>query len=234
MDPTIPQQGWWSRNWKWFVPVGCLTLLATCGCCIGGGLLVALRGVQSSPVYQDAIARATSSPLAIEALGAPIEASWMVEFNVTPAETRIRVPLKGKKTAGTLYVRGQPAEGGAIHYDRLDLVTGGKTIDLLEAETDLEPPDRDSAPDEDREPPEDEEPSDLTVEARTDRPGSDYRDYELTDPDPAQCALDCSEDRKCMAYTYVKPAGAEKPRCRLKSSAPAKVKSDCCVSGIKQ
>src|SRR5688500_8539900 len=104
MDPTIPQRSWWSRNWKWFVPVGCFTLLATCGCCIGGGLFVALKGVRGSPVYQDAIARATSSPLAKEALGEPIEPSWMVELRISNDETRLKVPLKGSKAGGTLYV----------------------------------------------------------------------------------------------------------------------------------
>jgi hypothetical protein len=232
MDPTIPQRGWWSRNWKWFVPVGCFSLLATCGCCIGGGFLVAMKGIQNSAVYQDAIAKAKSSPQVIEALGAPIEPSWMMELNIRDSETRIRVPLQGSKSAGTLYVQATQSDRG-IHYDRLHLVTGGKTIDLADPDGAPEPADAPDVPEEPGEP-EDDEPSDLTVEVRTDRPGSDYREYALTDPDPAQCALDCSEDEKCLAYTYVKPTGEEKPRCRLKSAVPPKVRSDCCVSGIKQ
>src|SRR5262245_58910990 len=224
MDPTIPQRGWWSRNWSGFVPVGCLSLLAACGCCTGGVIWMFVSGIKSSPVYQDAIARVTSSPEAIAALGAPVEPSLMVmEFNISNTETRIKIPVKGSEAGGTHYVRGRSANG-TVHYDRLDLVTGGKTIDLLEP-GEAEPP-------EPPEPPAADEPSDLTVEARTDRPGADYRDSELMDPDPAQCALDCSEDPKCLAYTYVKPAGTAKPRCRLKSSAPPRVKSDCCVSGI--
>ncbi|MBI4822517.1 MAG: PAN domain-containing protein [Deltaproteobacteria bacterium] len=45
----------------------------------------------------------------------------------------------------------------------------------------------------------------LTTEERTDRPGSDYRDFDLPRADSTLCRKECAGDRKCVAYTYVKP-----------------------------
>src|SRR4051812_50045158 len=86
MDPTIPQGGWWSRNWKWFVPVGCLSLLATCGCCIGGSLLFTFNAVKSSRAYQEGVARAKADPDVQKALGTPVEAGGVVPINAPGPE----------------------------------------------------------------------------------------------------------------------------------------------------
>jgi hypothetical protein len=75
----------------------------------------------------------------------------------------------------------------------------------------------------------------LTVEADIDRPGSDYQNFDLTEPRYELCRDACAGERNCRAYTYVKP-GVQGPnsRCWLKSSAPAPAARDCCVSGVKQ
>jgi len=73
------------------------------------------------------------------------------------------------------------------------------------------------------------------LELGTDRPGMDYKDFDLSSPDPKLCEDACKADSpKCKAFTYVKP-GIQGPsaRCWLKSGVPAAVKNDCCVSGIK-
>lgn len=67
-----------------------------------------------------------------------------------------------------------------------------------------------------------------------DRPGSNIRDFTLNTADPALCRNACNKDAGCGSWTYVKPgvqhSGA---RCWLKSGAPRKVASGCCVSGVK-
>jgi hypothetical protein len=72
------------------------------------------------------------------------------------------------------------------------------------------------------------------VEKNTDRPGSDYVNFDLSAPTPGLCRNSCNSDTNCKAWTYVNPGvqGA-KARCWLKNAVPAPVPSSCCVSGVK-
>ena len=72
------------------------------------------------------------------------------------------------------------------------------------------------------------------LEYDTNRSGSDYRNFELSQADPAICRNECQSDSTCRSFTYVKPGvqGA-KDRCWLKSEVPAASANNCCVSGVK-
>ncbi len=73
------------------------------------------------------------------------------------------------------------------------------------------------------------------LEYKTDRPGSDYRDFDLRfRAGPMECQVACEKDEQCVAFTYVR-AGVQgdNPRCWLKNAIPDAVTSDCCVSGVK-
>jgi hypothetical protein len=75
----------------------------------------------------------------------------------------------------------------------------------------------------------------MTVEPDNNRPGSDYRDFDLAQPGHQACLDACANEPTCVAYTYVKPGiQGPKARCWLKSSVPNPIQSACCVSGIKQ
>lgn len=73
-----------------------------------------------------------------------------------------------------------------------------------------------------------------SVEYDTDRPGNDYKNFDLRDADFELCRRACEDDANCRAYTYVKPGvqGAN-ARCWLKSTVPAAGSSRCCISGVK-
>ena len=73
------------------------------------------------------------------------------------------------------------------------------------------------------------------VELNTDRPGKDYKSFNLPYPDYRLCQNACNGDPKCKAWTYVKPYTIQGPyaRCWLKDSVPQAVKRNCCISGIK-
>ncbi|MCP4666737.1 MAG: hypothetical protein GY849_10250 [Deltaproteobacteria bacterium] len=76
----------------------------------------------------------------------------------------------------------------------------------------------------------------MTMEFKTNRPGMDYRHFELKEPLPELCREACADDERCRAYTYVRPGiqGAL-AHCRLKSGAPAPEQvSWYCVSGVKR
>lgn len=74
----------------------------------------------------------------------------------------------------------------------------------------------------------------MTLEAKTDRPGADYRSIEMEGP-PEQCARRCAAESECAAFTYVR-AGVqgEKARCWLKTSVPDAQPNPNTVSGVKQ
>lgn len=73
------------------------------------------------------------------------------------------------------------------------------------------------------------------MEIGTDRPGMNYRNFDLERNHPALCERECLEDPACQAWTYVKPGiQGPKARCWLKNGIPAAVKNPCCVSGFKQ
>jgi hypothetical protein len=67
-----------------------------------------------------------------------------------------------------------------------------------------------------------------------DRPGGDYSRALLDSRDPAECALMCERDRRCRAWSFTYPQDPQDPPlCWLKNTVPARVTSNCCVSGVR-
>lgn len=79
------------------------------------------------------------------------------------------------------------------------------------------------------------EPRPVTLEPGTNRPGHDYRDFDLPAAEPEVCRDACSADEICRAYTYVRPGiQGDSARCWLKSEAAPAEPAPCCVSGAKE
>ena len=73
------------------------------------------------------------------------------------------------------------------------------------------------------------------MEFKTDRPGSDYKNFDLPRASPELCRDACASDPNCRAFTYVRPRiQGPNARCWLKSGVPTAASSDCCVSGVKK
>ena len=68
-----------------------------------------------------------------------------------------------------------------------------------------------------------------------DRPGGDYKNFNMTQDQPSLCEQACNAEPQCKAWTFVHP-GVQGPsaRCWLKSTVPPKKNDSCCVSGVKQ
>jgi hypothetical protein len=67
-----------------------------------------------------------------------------------------------------------------------------------------------------------------------DRPGGDYLSAPVISGDPADCALLCERDRKCHAWSFNYPTDpAVGAVCWLKSSVPARMQDNCCVTGVR-
>ncbi len=76
-------------------------------------------------------------------------------------------------------------------------------------------------------------PAHAARDGSTDRPGLDYRTFELSAPNPDLCENACKRETQCRAWTYSWP-GAKGPKamCALKTGVPPKRSDTCCISGV--
>jgi hypothetical protein len=81
--PLTPRPNWWKRNWKWFVPLGCFSMLLLFVAFVGSIVLIVFSAVKSTDVYKDALARAQAHTSVIEALGSPIKVGFLVSGTQT-------------------------------------------------------------------------------------------------------------------------------------------------------
>src|SRR6266404_3126579 len=136
LTPQPPRGGWWSRNWIWFVPTGCLTLIA-----MGVGLVVCIIffvfGVlKSTDVYKTALARAKNDQRVAAALGTPIHdglvPSGKTNVNGSAGEADIAIPISGPKGKGTIYAVATKSTGEWTFSKLAVKIDNGETIDLNE------------------------------------------------------------------------------------------------------
>jgi hypothetical protein len=141
-QPQAPRPGWWSRNWKWFLPTGCClgTLLGIilAIAIFGMGIVGLFSGIskilKSSEPYQTAVARAKANEKVVTALGTPIEEGFpmgKVNTNNDTGEADLSIPLTGPKGKCTVYVVGTRS-GGTWTYSKMSATITGtdESIDL--------------------------------------------------------------------------------------------------------
>lgn len=74
----------------------------------------------------------------------------------------------------------------------------------------------------------------LTLEPGTDRPGDDYRSFDVASARVADCQQACTNEARCVAFTYINPGIQGKfAKCLLKAKVPRPVRNSCCTSGVK-
>ncbi|WP_158617743.1 cytochrome c oxidase assembly factor Coa1 family protein [Corallococcus sp. CA049B] len=177
----VPRQGWWSRNWKWAVPVGCLGMMGSCFCFVAIAVGWGYSSFKDMGAYTDAITEAQEDPHVQQALGGSFKPGFPSNTQVSTRNGRTHaeftVPLDGPKADGNLHAVADK-NGEAWTFRTLYVqVEGGQRIDLLD--TGETPPE---APEEPLEPevphelePEDAEPSEPPAQQK---PGHDT-DIEL-------------------------------------------------------
>jgi hypothetical protein len=130
------QPGWWRRNWKWAVPVGCLLPVVVCGGFFALIFTAVFGAIKSSDAYTEALARAKASPEVQAALGTPIEPGFFVsgsiKINNNTGNADLSIPVSGPKGSATIRAVATRA-GGPWQYSVLEVLPdGGGRIDLLE------------------------------------------------------------------------------------------------------
>jgi len=127
---------WWSRNWKWTVPLGCALPIIACAGFIVLVVSVTFGLMKSSDAYKDAVARARASAAVTAALGTPLEEGFFVsgEVNVRngSGQANLEIPISGPKGSGVIHVVGVKSSGKWT-YTTLEVAVKqtGTRIDLL-------------------------------------------------------------------------------------------------------
>jgi Cytochrome oxidase complex assembly protein 1 len=133
LPPQPPQRSWWSRNWKWALPVGCLLPIVLCG---GGFVLFfslifgAVTGaIRNSDAYQEGMSRARSNPDVVAALGEPIESGFWISGSINvdgpSGNVDVSIPISGPKGSGTLYIVGT-RNAGRWQYSTMEVEIPGR------------------------------------------------------------------------------------------------------------
>src|ERR1700737_2574794 len=133
--PAQPKRNWWTRNWKWFVPTGCLTIVVLFAIFIASIVLVVFRALKSTDVYKDAVAKAKANPAVIEALGSPIKEGMFVSGNTNvngaSGEANLSIPISGPKGKATIYLKAEKSLGRWNYTDLVvEIEKTGERIDL--------------------------------------------------------------------------------------------------------
>jgi hypothetical protein len=136
--PVTPRPNWWMRNWKWFVPTGCLSLLVLFVAFVASIALILFGAMKSTDIYKDALARAIANSAVIEALGSPITEGFLVSGNTNvngaSGEANLSIPISGPKGKGTIYVAANKSLG-RWNYTGLivEIAKTHQRIDLLQS-----------------------------------------------------------------------------------------------------
>ncbi|MGZ7032124.1 MAG: cytochrome c oxidase assembly factor Coa1 family protein [Thermoanaerobaculia bacterium] len=134
-QPGQPQRGWWSRNWKWVVPVGCLSIIVAFLAFAGVIVAVVFGAIKSSDAYRNVLHTAQQDPRVIAALGTPIEPGFFVTGNINVNNDRgtaqIDFPISGPKGKAKVHAEGEKSSGKWEYSVMQARVEGGETIDLL-------------------------------------------------------------------------------------------------------
>ena len=130
-----PQPGWWSRNWKWFVPAGCLTLILLFCLFITLIFTIVMGSMKSSDAYKEAVAKARANPTVVEKLGTPIEEGYFVSGNINvqndSGNADLQIPISGPKGKAVIHVVASKS-AGKWEYSRLTVaIEGQPELDLI-------------------------------------------------------------------------------------------------------
>ena len=123
-----PTRNWWGRNWKWIIPVGCLTPIVCCGVPTILIFTLVFGAIKSSDAYKDALSTAKADDRVKTLLGEPIEAGYWVsgkvEVSGPSGSADLAIPLSGPKGSATLYVVAKKS-AGKWEYTTLEVAPQG-------------------------------------------------------------------------------------------------------------
>ncbi len=111
-NQLLPKESWFKRNWKWIVPIDCLSfVILFFGLLIGGAFWGFSKLTSDSDVTKHAINIINQNPEVQQKLGTDIKTDGMFSGNISVSnntgEANIFDPIKGTKGSGTAIIVGQ-------------------------------------------------------------------------------------------------------------------------------
>lgn len=136
MDPQAPapQRNWWSRNWKWLVPILVLLVLLVIASC-GGFFYAVFSMIKNVEPYQRSVELVQRNAEVRAELGTPIEIGFMpsgsVNLSGASGTADLAFSVSGPKGGGTVYVVATKS-AGQWSYDTMvcEIDATGERIDL--------------------------------------------------------------------------------------------------------
>ena len=138
LAPAGLGKNWFQRNWKWFVPSGCLTLIVLFLGFIAGVFGIVEASFKSSAVYNHALMEARANARVFEEIGQPLKPGWFISGSINVSgdsgDSDISIPIAGPKGKGTIYAVAKKS-AGEWQYQTLQVKVDGQPdrIDLLKA-----------------------------------------------------------------------------------------------------
>jgi len=135
--PAQPRKGWFGRNWKWFVPAGCLFIFLLVAGGIGGILAIVEGSIKQSGAYTQALAQAQANPQVTGLIGQPVTPGMFVSGNINvngdSGDADISIPVSGPKGKGKVYAVAKKS-AGQWQFQTLQFGADGQAdrIDLLQ------------------------------------------------------------------------------------------------------
>jgi hypothetical protein len=140
-QPQLPN--WWTRNWKWFVPVVCVAgVVLIAGAVAFVYLIVSLAfgAMKSSGAYQQALVQTRADSAVVQALGSPIKAGFFVSGSVnvsgSSGDADLSIPISGPNGKATVYAKATKSMGEWQFSELVvEIKQTGERIDLLAGST---------------------------------------------------------------------------------------------------
>jgi Cytochrome oxidase complex assembly protein 1 len=132
-----PPKGWFDRNWKWLLPVGCLGFVVLASAFVGGIFLLVETSFRNSDAFAQAMARAQANPQVIAGTGQPLRAGWLISGSInvsgSSGHADLSIPISGPKGEGKIYAVARKSSG-VWQFETLQVEVEGQPerIDLLQ------------------------------------------------------------------------------------------------------
>jgi hypothetical protein len=143
---TLERPTWWDRNWRWFLPVICVTGVGLFAAFFISIFLLVMGMMKSSGAYQQAMSRASREPAVVSAIGQPVASGYLITGNINTSgdsgRARLAIPLRGPKGSASLHLRATEQNGHwTFSLLTVNIPSTHQQVDLL-----LSPPDARTGP----------------------------------------------------------------------------------------
>lgn len=135
---TTEQTGWWQRNWKWVVALGCVVSVVLAIGFVGAIFLMVSNSIKQSGAYALGVALAQNNASVRQALGEPVTTGWLTTGSISVSgpsgEASLSIPLEGPDGSATLYVEATKRKGQwKLEFAKVEISDSPDRINLLQA-----------------------------------------------------------------------------------------------------